>query len=57
MELPQIVSEQEWERSREELLAKEKEATRARDALAAERHRLGPRASCACPTSSRGAAS
>ena len=39
MELPPIVSEEEWERSREELLAREKQATRARDALAAERRR------------------
>jgi predicted dithiol-disulfide oxidoreductase (DUF899 family) len=40
MELPPIVSEEEWQLSRDELLAKEKEATRARDALAAERRRL-----------------
>lgn len=40
MELPTIVSEQEWQQSHEALLAKEKEATRARDALAAERRRL-----------------
>jgi predicted dithiol-disulfide oxidoreductase (DUF899 family) len=39
MELPQIVSEEEWQRSHEALLAKEKEATRERDALAAERRR------------------
>jgi predicted dithiol-disulfide oxidoreductase (DUF899 family) len=39
MELPPIVSEEEWQRSREALLTKEKEATRARDALAAERRR------------------
>ena len=39
MQLPPIVSEEEWLRSHEELLAKEKEATRARDALAAERRR------------------
>jgi predicted dithiol-disulfide oxidoreductase (DUF899 family) len=39
MELPQIVSEEEWQRSHEALLAKEKEATTARDALAAERRR------------------
>jgi predicted dithiol-disulfide oxidoreductase (DUF899 family) len=39
MELPQIVSEEEWQRSHEALLAKEKEATRASDALAAERRR------------------
>jgi predicted dithiol-disulfide oxidoreductase (DUF899 family) len=39
MELPPIVSKQEWRRAHEALLAKEKEATRARDALAAERRR------------------
>ena len=39
MQLPEIVSEQEWERSNEELIAKEKRATRERDALAAERRR------------------
>jgi predicted dithiol-disulfide oxidoreductase (DUF899 family) len=40
MELPPVVSPEEWQVAREELLAKEKEATRARDALAAERRRL-----------------
>ena len=35
-----IVSYDEWEGARQELLAKEKAATRARDALAAERRRL-----------------
>lgn len=39
MELPPIVSAEEWQRSQQALLAKEKEATRARDALAAERRR------------------
>jgi predicted dithiol-disulfide oxidoreductase (DUF899 family) len=39
MELPTIVSEEQWRRSHEALLAKEKQATRARDALAAERRR------------------
>ena len=39
MELPEIVSEEEWKRSHEALIAKEKEATRERDALAAERRR------------------
>jgi predicted dithiol-disulfide oxidoreductase (DUF899 family) len=39
MELPPIVSEEEWRRSHDALLTKEKEATRARDALAAERRR------------------
>ena len=40
MNLPPVVSETEWQTARETLLAKEKEATRARDALAAERRRL-----------------
>jgi predicted dithiol-disulfide oxidoreductase (DUF899 family) len=40
MNLPPVVSEAEWQAAREDLLAKEKEATRARDALAAERRRL-----------------
>ena len=40
MSLPQVVSPAEWKVAHEELLAKEKEATRARDALAAERRRL-----------------
>jgi predicted dithiol-disulfide oxidoreductase (DUF899 family) len=39
MELPMIVSEAEWQEAHEALLAKEKEATKARDALAAERRR------------------
>ena len=39
MELPPIVSEEEWQRSHETLLEKEKQATRARDALAAGRRR------------------
>ena len=39
MELPQIVSREEWQRAHEALLAKEKQATRERDALAAERRR------------------
>jgi predicted dithiol-disulfide oxidoreductase (DUF899 family) len=37
---PRVVSPAEWQAAREELLVKEKEATRARDALAAERRRL-----------------
>ncbi|HEY1312563.1 MAG TPA: DUF899 family protein, partial [Steroidobacteraceae bacterium] len=37
---PPIVSAQEWEAARVELLAKEKAFTRARDALAAERRRM-----------------
>jgi predicted dithiol-disulfide oxidoreductase (DUF899 family) len=40
MNTPPIVSPQEWEAAREELLVKEKELTRARDALAAERRRM-----------------
>ena len=40
MNLPPIVSEDEWQAAHAALLAKEKEATRARDALAAERRRL-----------------
>jgi predicted dithiol-disulfide oxidoreductase (DUF899 family) len=40
MNLPPVVSEAEWQAAHEQLLAKEKEATRARDALAAERRRL-----------------
>jgi predicted dithiol-disulfide oxidoreductase (DUF899 family) len=37
---PPVVSPQEWTAAREELLVKEKELTRARDALAAERRRM-----------------
>lgn len=37
--LPRIVSPAEWQAAHEKLLAKEKAATRARDALAAERRR------------------
>ena len=37
---PEIVSAEEWEQARAELLAAEKEATRALDALAARRRRL-----------------
>ncbi len=40
MNLPPVVSSTEWQAAREALLAKEKEATRACDALAAERRRL-----------------
>jgi predicted dithiol-disulfide oxidoreductase (DUF899 family) len=40
MNLPPVVSPTEWQAARDALLAKEKEATRARDALAAERRRL-----------------
>jgi predicted dithiol-disulfide oxidoreductase (DUF899 family) len=37
---PPIVSPQEWEAARQELLVQEKEVTRARDALAAQRRRM-----------------
>src|SRR4051794_8900987 len=40
METPSIVSSQEWDAARQALLVKEKELTRARDALAAERRRM-----------------
>ncbi|MDQ3764002.1 MAG: DUF899 domain-containing protein [Actinomycetota bacterium] len=40
MNIPQVVSPAEWQDARDRLLVKEKEATRARDALAAERRRL-----------------
>jgi predicted dithiol-disulfide oxidoreductase (DUF899 family) len=40
MNLPPVVSPAEWEAAHEALRVKEKEATRARDALAAERRRL-----------------
>jgi predicted dithiol-disulfide oxidoreductase (DUF899 family) len=40
MQLPPIVSPQEWQAARQALLVKEKEHTRARDALAAERRRM-----------------
>jgi predicted dithiol-disulfide oxidoreductase (DUF899 family) len=38
--MPEIVSPEEWEAARQKLLVKEKEHTRARDALAAERRRM-----------------
>jgi predicted dithiol-disulfide oxidoreductase (DUF899 family) len=37
---PPIVTPQEWDAARQRLLVKEKEVTRARDALAAERRRM-----------------
>src|ERR1022692_1787425 len=40
MKTPPIVSPQEWEAARQQLLVKEKELTRARDTLAAERRRM-----------------
>jgi predicted dithiol-disulfide oxidoreductase (DUF899 family) len=64
-----VVPEQEWNAQREALLVKEKELTRARDALAAERRHLpmvrvqkeyrfeGPRVMSASSTCSRDAGS
>jgi predicted dithiol-disulfide oxidoreductase (DUF899 family) len=40
MTLPRIVSRDDWDTARKDLLAKEKELTRARDALNAERRQL-----------------
>jgi predicted dithiol-disulfide oxidoreductase (DUF899 family) len=40
MKKPPIVSPQEWETARQQLLVKEKELTRARDAMAAQRRRM-----------------
>jgi len=40
MDMPPIVSPEEWTAAREQLLVKEKAHTRARDALAAERRRM-----------------
>ena len=40
MKTPPIVSPPEWEIARRQLLVKEKDLTRARDALAAERRRM-----------------
>jgi predicted dithiol-disulfide oxidoreductase (DUF899 family) len=40
MEKPTIVSAEEWQKARDDLLVAEKEATRALDALAARRRRL-----------------
>ncbi|GAA5128689.1 DUF899 domain-containing protein [Haloechinothrix salitolerans] len=40
MNMPPVVSAQEWHAARERLLKKEKEMTRAMDALAAERRRM-----------------
>jgi predicted dithiol-disulfide oxidoreductase (DUF899 family) len=40
MNMPPVVTPQEWKTAREELLVKEKALTRARDALAAERRRM-----------------
>lgn len=40
IKLPKVVSHEEWQRARQELLKKEKALTQALDALAAERRRL-----------------
>jgi predicted dithiol-disulfide oxidoreductase (DUF899 family) len=40
MKTPPIVSPQEWETARQQMLVKEKEFTHARDALAAQRRRM-----------------
>src|SRR5215471_15862964 len=40
MKTPPVVSSKEWRAARDRLLVKEKEITRARDALAAERRRM-----------------
>src|ERR687892_779983 len=40
MNTPPIVSREAWDAARQQLLVKEKELTRARDALAAERRRM-----------------
>src|SRR5215471_9890085 len=40
MEKPPVVSAEEWQRARDELLVEEKQATRTLDAIAAKRRRL-----------------
>lgn len=40
LEHPNVVSEAEWLAARKDLLAKEKEFTRQRDALSAERRKM-----------------
>ena len=40
MKTPPIVSPEDWKAAREDMLVKEKELTRARDALAAQRRRM-----------------
>ncbi|HJY29168.1 MAG TPA: DUF899 family protein, partial [Pyrinomonadaceae bacterium] len=40
MKTPSIVTAEEWEAARQQLLVKEKALTRARDALASERRRM-----------------
>jgi hypothetical protein len=39
MDLPDVVPQDEWESAQQQLRVKEKETTKARDALAAERRR------------------
>ena len=69
MKTPPIVSSQDWETARQQLLVKEKELTRARDGLAAERRRMpwlavdkeyefdGPKGKTSLPACSRAAVS
>jgi predicted dithiol-disulfide oxidoreductase (DUF899 family) len=69
MTLPQVVSREDWLVARKKLLTEEKELTRRRDTLNAERRRLPmvkiekeyifevPAAGRACSTCSTGAAS
>src|ERR1700761_2249630 len=40
MKTPPVVSQEEWEEARQELLVKEKELTHVRDAMAAARRRM-----------------
>jgi predicted dithiol-disulfide oxidoreductase (DUF899 family) len=40
MKTPPVVSQQEWEAARQQLLVKEKAVMHARDAMAAERRRM-----------------
>src|ERR1700747_636538 len=40
MRMPPVVSPEDWEAARQQMLVKEKALTRARDALAAERRRM-----------------
>ena len=48
MNLPPIVSPEQWTAAREEMLVKEKAFTRARDALAAERRSVSPPPGASC---------
>lgn len=69
MTLPEVVSREEWLAARQHLLAREKELTRQRDVLNADRRRLpmvriekqykfeGPQGVAALPDRSRAAAS